>query len=460
MSYLKTNIVSSLILLLMLSCSKDDIIQDTVVDNFTPISWKTLSERFSSINETTGYFKSQEYFDGYLSKQYLNNLSFSDNGCTYRVFHRNSTIIDFDGDDKQDLIAFASAFCQGGYSLVTGKFIFISNYKVNTNRIILDSNYRFGGKFEVNDFTGDNISDVLLFATEAKFNSYSSQEGEGGNTNFEPLAPFLLYFENGSILTKTIGLPGEFHSGTSGDIDNDGDIDFIMWDSPSVYNNEAFQFTPSVAINNGDLNFSTYSMNISREDWYVTSVDLFDIDSDDFLDLVLGWRAGTTKYNDINPTYTNSLSGPVILYGDGSGNFSDFNSDYLYESFLSNRDITATILSHSFTDYDLDGDIDIIVNTTRDEPNGRFDNGTYYDNYYLILLENNNNIFTDVTESKFDFSYDQSLNFPNFYSVRSIDINFDGVYDLIPDGIANWGEINYSNTLRWLNIGGKFIRNN
>ena len=60
--------------------------------------------------------------------------------------------------------------------------------------------------------------------------------------------------------------------------------------------------------------------------------------------------------------------GSTTVFGNGSGNFSQSNSLQLYESFLTSRDISASILGFGFTDYDLDGDIDIIVSTTRDEP--------------------------------------------------------------------------------------------
>ena len=68
------------------------------------------------------------------------------------------------------------------------------------------------------------------------------------------------------------------------------------------------------------------------------------------------------------------------------------NSIILDETSLTNNSISASILGYGFTDFDLDGDIDIIISTTRDEPDGTFEDGTYYDNYYLLFFENINNI--------------------------------------------------------------------
>ena len=61
---------------------------------------------------------------------------------------------------------------------------------------------------------------------------------------------------------------------------------------------------------------------------------------------------------------------------------------------------------------------------------------------------------------KIDISFDQSQTFPNMYFVRTVDKNNDGRFDIVPDGIANWGTINYSNNLHWLNINGNFVKNN
>ena len=105
-----------LILLLIASCSKDVVIQEYVTEyNPTtptiPQSY-TLSERYTDINETTGYFKAQEYFEEYLTKDYLNSLMISEGFCNYFPFHKNTAILDFDGDGKKDLVAFFTSICE------------------------------------------------------------------------------------------------------------------------------------------------------------------------------------------------------------------------------------------------------------------------------------------------------------------------------------------------------------
>ena len=451
-----------LILLLIASCSKDDVMKELITGT-TPTTppLYTLSERYTDINETTGYFKAQEYFEEYLTKDYLNSLMISEGFCNYFPFHKNTAILDFDGDGNKDLVAFFTSICEGeqDYGAKFGKYVFISNYRVSNMKIIVDADHRFGGgQFNVNDFDGDGRSEILFYSTEAKFNMFNPEENIGGGTNNPPLAPTLLYLENGLLKTKAVGLPGELHTGASGDIDNDGDIDFVMWHVPSKYDNVDFDFTPSVAINNGNFNFNTIDITLQSIQWYATAIDLFDVNGDSYLDLIVGWRAGTSKWNLLYPNHSNSLTGPVILYGDGTGNFNESNSVQLFETYLTSRDISASILGFGYSDYDLDGDVDIIVSTTREEPGGSFEDGTFYDNYYLLLFSNDNGTFTEVTDTDMVGSYDQSQNFPNFYFIRTIDKDRDGTFDIVPDGIANWGPIPYVNNLFWEKVGNKFIR--
>ena len=104
--------------LLLIGCSKDYIKEEVYLISATPsIEVRTtspsiiipevssidiISERYSSVNETTGYFKSQEYFTEYLSKQFIeSHLSISYDGHTnFKTFQRNSAITDIDGDGK------------------------------------------------------------------------------------------------------------------------------------------------------------------------------------------------------------------------------------------------------------------------------------------------------------------------------------------------------------------------
>jgi len=463
-----------LLSLLVIGCSKDYIEEEVYLSNSTPtlevqtvaptavvpetITYSTLSERYSSINETTGYFKSQEEFTEYLSKDFIDdNLTVHINGdhAFYKTFHKNIALLDIDGDSKLDILAFANSFCsEHSHSSHQGKLIFISNFKEHISKQVFDIDAYFGaGKMEINDFNTDGISDVIFFTHDTKGNVYIEEEEYGGDTNFEPNRPHLITF-NGDLQISKIGIVGDSHTATSGDIDNDGDIDFIQFPIPSVYNNNHVWYPPTLNRNESGYFISEdLVIDLGSTQWYTTAIDLFDLNADGNLDLITGWRIGPGKFPVYDNDLTNSLQGPLVLWGNGTGSFSMSNSSELSENFLSSRNVQATILGFGFTDFDTDGDIDIIVSSTRDEPDGNFEDGTYYDNYYLLLYENNNNSFYDHTQYIND-SFDQSS--PNFYSIRTVDINNDGLIDIVPDQFANWGNKVYVNNLYWKNTGNNY----
>ena len=63
------------------------------------------------------------------------------------------------------------------------------------------------------------------------------------------------------------------------------------------------------------------------------------------------------------------------------------------------------------------------------------------------------------TNDAIEGSYHQTrTHFGNFYSVRTVDIDGDGDYDIVPDQYANWGTIPYVSNLHWEKVGNKYIR--
>ena len=448
-------------LLLLISCSKEELWLDQSPDDSNESKFVSFSETFSPINLTTSFYRNQEYVSETLSKQFIRtNLSVKFDGHSeWFTFHRNVAVTDLDNDGKQDVLAFASSFCDvHDYSYHKGKYIFISDYKGSSVKEIVDSDHYFGsGDMAVNDYDGDGKPEVLFYSTETKMNTYIEVENIGGSGNFSPLPPTIIYYQNG-IKFRYVGFAGDSHTGTSGDIDNDGDVDFIQWPIPSTFNYEPFSYSPLIQSNfGGSFIESNLVMDVDFS-WYATATELFDINLDGNLDLIVGWRTGIPRWGEDSSFFHDNLTAPIILLGDGSGKFYLSNSIQLSETVLTSKNISASVLGYGFTDYDSDGDIDIIVSTTRDEPGGSFEEGTYYDNYYLILFENQNGSFVDVTDQKIDGSFNQSREFPNFYKIKTIDIDQDGDIDFIPDAIANWGSINYSSNLYWENTGGKFVR--
>jgi len=106
--------------------------------------------------------------------------------------------------------------------------------------------------------------------------------------------------------------------------------------------------------------------------------------------------------------------------------------------------VTQIFLGSSFTDYDIDGDIDLIITSTNN-----------YNQYIINIFQNNGDkTFNDVTQQKCDQCYGE--NFTHFYRFYSVDKDNDGDFDLVPEDVGSWDNEDYLDNLYWENVGGSF----
>lgn len=194
---------------------------------------------------------------------------------------------------------------------------------------------------------------------------------------------YLMNF-NGKFTTRELALPAGTrlpftHSGASGDIDNDGDVDIFLT-STMVKESGIFMMNDG----KGDFVYdpSVFPSDITGKNYYTSAI--YDLNSDGYLDLAISGHD-----NDANVAiYPNIAAKPMVLWGSVTGKFTSGNSTVL--PIIGSYGVTNNI---NFMDYDKDGKTDILLTKTGDGTSLPF-----YKGYYLQLLKNNGGTsFADVT---------------------------------------------------------------
>ena len=445
-------------LALLASCSKD-YIEEEIVFNSTPIkqevqeivitptqvqssvSFQSLSERYSPINETTGWFNNQSNFKRYLSDSEQLNLNLVVNDCEEYLFGTQDHLsFDFNNDGNLDLFAFLYHHdkCSSTYGVGQnpGKFMIIDNYyNGGTDKYYFDTDYvSMGASTHLNDIDNDGDLEIIIYPNNRHEYSYN---------NSLPARDILIVEVDDSLNLTQYELPFtpfDFHDGTSGDIDNDGDIDLIKI-RVGQYAQDINQYFPKVLVNNNGV-FQEEDLLENQQEFEelfsgglrALSYKLADLNKDGNLDLVLARDIGgfipITEQLEGQPglDFLNYFGNLIVLWGNGSGKFNTNSSTFIEDSNYQNK--TQAVLSISFTDFNSDGNLDIITSST----------SYSYDGFILNLFKNNgDNSFTDLTSEVFDISSDNGSFFYEMYNLYSIDIDNDGDFDLVPGDSHAWG---------------------
>ena len=456
-------------------------------------------ERYSSINETTSSFLRQKYFYRYLrqdetitwySLQSNGTVSFcdiyahggQDNSCYgnwpyYGVHGSYVLTADLNNDSKLDLFTTSWKFtADGRYGNEKTQHLFISDYfnEGLLNYEIIESPYiNWATPMSFADFDNDGFLDVWVPQGNRHNNANAVFQGEVvGSDNAGQIIPVgtgtIVYFdENGPVEEIPTGPYMDTHQSTSGDIDGDGDTDIVVF-----AHGVAGEITPSpkIVLNRGGRVFETIElledsaafMSQNNNQWCALSWNLFDIDGDGNLDLFGGHEIMEEPLVD-NGFYEESELGfhnnnqMWIIWGTENLQFHsdniqilEKNSTYEYENY--------NHLGSAFTDFDNDGDIDVVSLLTA------VTGDIFYENYQVLLHENKGNrIFEDVSDIKIDgnSSSDRSK-FGEFYFAVFIDKDNDGDFDLVPyhnaDSFSRQSGGNWLTNLYWENTGGQFVR--
>jgi len=436
---------------------------DDISNDIVSIPFVSKSERYSLINETTGYFQTQNNFLRYLTNSEMMKLMIDENNCTeYWPGASDWVSSDFNNDGFLDLFLFMYQFDKGyegcepkknyGAGLKPGDILIIDNYfNGGTTTYRYETSYFNGGVTFLSDIDNDGTNEVVMF---------SNNRHEYLIDNSIPLKGILVVDINSDFSIEQTELsytPFDLHYGATGDVDNDGDIDLIKIKIMLGGQNNNQDF-PKTMLNNGDGTFNEINLlknqseleNQFKRGWSSTVYSLFDLNNDNYLDLIAGLDMNyelLPDYDELKtPTNIQEFFGEVvILWGDSSGQFSTDNFTLLKDSnYLNSIQIS---LGLTFTDFDSDGDVDVIVSST-----------PKYNGYIINLFRNDGDKkFTDVTKEVFDESNDYWSYFGEFYGLYSIDKDDDGDYDLVPKTSSWWNHSKpTTNNLYWENIGGRY----
>ena len=442
--------------------------------NLLPIIFSSKSPRYSQINETTSNFYNQFYFESYMTRDTHESLRDNYNGFSdsYLVQENDAVYYDFDKNGSLDLFGFQywSNSQTGEWGTKPGRYFLISDYSWGKReKVFYDAKISFPSTLDLADLDGDSQLEIIAYSYNVHQNTASAY-----NSSLPELPIEVIKLDESlNFLSSLISDPITSHDGASGDIDNDGDVDIMLYglvDSnsfgTSYYENQELLY-PHFLLNNGNMNFELSKVftndftPIWGEEAYnqlrTTFYDLIDINGDNFLDIVESYYV-TVK--DIIPNGPNR--GLHIYWGDGTGKFDFNNSTTVYGNNPEGYLITS--LGATYLDYDLDGDLDIFIIGTRAEngdyvsSGGIVDTGAnFYENYILFAFKNNGDTFEDATSEVFDKSRDLTkTTFSHFYDINARDVDGDGDYDLVPAKTTGFFIFNQLNNLYWENNGGFF----
>lgn len=359
-------------------------------------------------------------------------IEYSDSWSNGFVYGSNFITVDYNNDGYDDLISFKGEFSgivdqPAGYTGYEKKNLikFKKGNKDGTLSTDELNNDKFlglvhGRKILLGDFNKDNYVDLFLIG-----HGYDKQPFPGE-------FPKVLLSDGvgGFLETDYTNLVSFYHGGSSGDIDNDGDLDVVLVDAGRgksvIFENINGQFYPHTdRIDNNDMNQQYNS-------------ELFDVDNDGFLDLVVGghdWLYNSLEYNNT----------PLIIFGDGI-DFVNNRKLRLPASSISGQGI---VTNFEFIDIDNDSTVEILLTRTGDNITS---NSNFYKGWSIQILKLVDGQYLDYTEQFIDVNYGSGQ---WIVWTKLKDIDNDGKLELFNSVNPYKNSINYH---EWELVGGKFIK--
>lgn len=427
-------ILKSFILILLISiisCSKEPVSNSDVVQqpvDQTPIKpvvvypINTL-DSFSAINKTTSWYNTTismtQIFDVFASRYWGFELmqdgafmpyntgttaSFNPNKNYYWNDLGTYLYFDFTGDGKKDLWAY---YWKNPWPTnATGLHLF-SEYELQQNIYDLQVGLTQVRKCVVSDMDNDNKKDIVLFSS-----GYDGYPFPGDSLGI--FYPKDLKYQ---YLSQDIGY---YHGGATGDLNNDGLVDIVGYSGGSA----VIPTHPTCFMNKGnrkyELNNSIFQNFQKGNDNYYT-VELFDIDKDNDLDLFLGSRSTFRCIPNEKGVFDRAKAINIPLDSD------------------------LELMDIAFLDFDFDGNIDVLA----------MSNKSGYNGYGLSLFMNKAGKFEENTKTYFDVTEGAGKN-AWIKWIRLFDYDKDGDLDVVADGLFGSLQGNNGRKIYWRNDAGKF----
>jgi hypothetical protein len=382
-----------LALIALISCKKTQELNEEIKYNYKDYK-KTSNELFNS----TGWFSSDSLFFAGSKYTYDNPLLVI-----------QTVQLDINGDGLEDIFTYDSYPLNVSPTPNPPPSVFINNGKIFEKIKWSGPTVRnpHGTKLLVGDFNNDSLPDIFsLVAVDMPFNAPPS---------FKDYNNILFNSKNGFSKIKEFDDQfGFWYTGCSGDIDNDKDLDVIMFNFHYLGNG----IQSKILWNDGRGNFSYDSTGIGKIP-IVDHAELNDINKDGYLDLVIDYVTFPVRTPNV-----------AILFGNGK-EFSLQNSVQL--SLRSNQFLNSL----NFADLNKDGFNEIIV--------GSYDGkNTLFEISILQSLDKGKTIVNKTTEYISNFQITD-----RFDLLRLQDIDNDGNLDLFaPDKKSN---------IRWEWNGSRFL---
>ena len=345
----------------------------------------------------------------------------------------DGVVLDYNQDGFLDFVYTNSDYTASFNNIeVRNKILF---FKGDCNNdLIIDHNLsnRFDGlihgrKGIVGDFNNDSYPDIFFAGHGVDVNNpgeypilLSNIEG----LNFEEIR-----FEN---------LVGFFHTVCSGDYDNDGDLDIILISQGKTYLmkniNGEFDIYQDDINYDWRLNFDYPQETIVPELHQIYTSELFDVDRDGFLDLIVSGH-------DFPAENTDFVQESYVLYGNGTS-FSD------RKEILPTVDGFGICIDIDFFDINNDGITEIILNRVSDDSYFR---GPYWGSK-IQVLEFIDNQYVDSTDKFIDISEFSDEGVIEWIHIS--DYDDDGIFEMFDDSFSIGSiRLNYE----WELIGNQFI---